>query len=474
MKKPLLDALKKYLQDDLYPLCNPGHKGRSWDADFAAVLQQAAKLDIGQMTGLGDMPNSAEVVAEAEQLAAKLYGSDACFWCLNGETEAVFAMILGAVQPGEKVLITRDSNISVFNALFLAHADPVFVQPQFNKEFGIPTQVRPKDVEEVLSNNRGIKAMVLTSPNYYGVTADIASIAYVCHKHGALLLVDETHGAHLGFSKDLPASAMRSDADACAQGTYRTLGAVSQASVLHVKKKNVDMQRIANAVSMLNSINKNYLLMASLDGARAQLEEYGDVMMQTALTMADKLKNTAKVAGLRVLEPEDVPGFGLDTTKVLVNLNNFAISGKELAERLRKERIAVELVDDRNVLFLITYADETPEFYDMLIRLRKVFMHLKASDNVKNDIDEVPPQTEVVMDIGEVFYAPAETISLADCEGRIAAETVAFYPPGIPVLLPGEKISAEILAYILKQKECGAVVKGTADIYLDTIRVVKE
>lgn len=470
MEKPLLESITKYLQEDIYPLNSPGHKGgRGLDNEFTNILQNTGKSDIS-------LPNDCDIkdaIEKSQKLTAKLYGSDAAFWCVNGTNEALMAMILCSVNPGDKVLVARDSHVSVFDALFMAKAEAVYYIPEFNKEFGISTQIRPKNIEEILTAHRGIKAVIITSPNYYGITADLASIAYVCHKHEVLLLVDETYGAHLGFNDKLPLSALRSGADACVQGTHKWLGAMTQASVLHIKTKNIDEERAKDAVAMFNATNPNYLILASLDAARAQLAEYGNYMTEAALMVAEKLRSTLKVAGIKPLEKENVSGFELDRTKVLANLNNLEINGSDLAEILRKERIAVELVDERNILFVLSYADENPDFYEMLIRLRKVLMGLKKKAQIKNPLLPMP-QAEIAMTMNEVFYAQKEKMFLSFSIGKIVAEPVIFYPPGVPVLLPGEKITPEILNYIEQQKNLGALVKGVADNSLETIRVIKQ
>lgn len=472
MNKPLVNAMLKYLQDGAYPLMATGHKGgRGLDTDFAELLQKAGQTDAFCPEGFGG--NLMGVLAEAQKLAAQLYGSDACFWCADGTDKAIMAMILGAVSPDDKVLVARNSPVSVFNALIMAHAKPVCFVPELNEKFGIYTQIRPKEVESLLISHKGIKAMVLTSPNCYGVAADVASIAYVCQKHGVLLLVDETYGAHLGFTDKLPLSAMRSDADACVQGTFKSLGALTQAGMLHIKSKNIDVQRVVDAMAFLTTPNPNYLLLASLDVARAQLEEKGTKMMETALVMADKVKTVVKVAGLKVLESKDVQGFELDGTKILVNLDDIAVNGLELARLLRQEDILVELADERNLLMAVTYADDNADFYDVLIRLRKVFMNLKKTAMAKVSANLVPP-AETVMDLDKVFYATKEKAFLPFSMGKISAEFVTFYPMGMPVLLPGERITAEVLDYIEKQKSLRLKVSGAADKTLETIRVVRE
>lgn len=475
MKKPLLEALRKYLQQEIYPLHSPGHKGgRGFDEDLLFLLNNNAAIDIKDLNGVG---NSQTILVEAQKLASKLYGSDACFWCVNGATQAVQALILGTLRPGEKLLVQRDSNLSVFNGAFLARVEMTYLTPEFNKEFGIYTQLRPEVIDQALSQDKEIKAVLITSPNCYGITADIPEIAAVCHKHHVPLLVDSTHGAHFGFSERLPKSALRSGADGVVLGTHKTLNAFTQCSMLHIKGKLLDAKRISNALNVLATAEPNYLLLASLDNARAQMEAQGEQLINTACDLATKLLEAVKVSGLRILSSEDIHGFQLDKTKILINTTKCKLNGIELAAELRKNRIAVEMADTNNVLLLATISDNSTDFYDMLMRLRKVLTGVKVqskSFEPKEQTNSKPPKAKKAMEYFEAFDTQQEQIPLKKSEGRIATEPIFFSPPGAPVLLPGEIISREILNYIQKEIQSGRILKGTADNNLSSIWVVKE
>lgn len=475
MTKPLVEAMIKYLQDEVYPFHTPGHKGgNGLSRDMLYLLRHAGETDVSLMDELDDLHNPTGVIAEAQKLAAKLYGSDACFWCVNGTTLAIQAMVLSVVQPGDKVLVARNSHLSVFNALTLAGAEPVCMTPDYNGKFGIQTQVSASAIRSALMLNGSIKAVLITSPNYYGICADVAEIANVCHDYGIPLLVDEAHGAHLGFSDKLPKNALRGGADMVAQSTHKVLGAMTQASMLHVKSKFVSIDKVRDTVALLTTTSPNYLLMASLDAAREQLSEQGEIMSEKSLELAQRLREVLKIVNLRVLEPKDVEPYELDTTRVLVNLDNTDLTGPQMAKYLRTSKIAVEMVDAKNLLFLVTYADDNPKFYDALIRLRKLLVSLVRRHSCKEKVADFSqmPATDRMMPLRQVFNEKKERVDLAWCMGRIAGEMVAFYPPGIPVLLPGEKITLEIISYLETQKRLGLVVKGAEDTSLETLRVV--
>jgi len=426
------------------------------------------------MDELDDLHNPTGVIAQAQKLAAKLYGSDACFWCVNGTTLAIQAMVMSVTKPRDKVLVARNSHLSVFNALTLAGAEPVCIMPDYNERFGIQTQVTVDTVRAALMAKKDIKAVLITSPNYYGICADVKAIADLCHEQSIPLLVDEAHGAHLGFSDKLPRNAVRYGADLVAQSTHKVLGAMTQASMLHVKSKFVPIDKVRDTVALLTTTSPNYLLMASLDAAREQLSEQGDVMLEKSLELVKRLREVLKIANLRVLEPKDVEPYELDTTRVLANLDNTNLTGPQMAKYLRNAGIAVEMVDAKNVLFLVTYADDNPKFFDALSRMRKLLVPLVRRHSIKRRASGLLPipSTERMMSLRQVFCEEKERVNLAWCSGRIAGEMVAFYPPGIPVLLPGEKITLEIISYLEAQKRLGLVVKGAEDTSLETLRVV--
>lgn len=480
MSMPLIEALEKYLDQKNYPLHTPGHKcGLGLESHLAALAKRGGEADAVLADELDDLHNPTNVIREGQALAAKLYAADATFWCVNGATEAVHAMLLAAVRSGDKVLVPRNAHMCVHSGLVLSGAKPVYVAPEYNEEFGIYTQIQPEQVEQALKYDREIRAVLITSPNFYGVAADLEVLSQICHRRGVLLLVDEAQGAHLGFSNLLPSSAMKSGADAAAQSTHKMVGALSQAAMLHVSARYLDLQRVADAVNFLATGSPNYLLLASLDAARAQLAGHGKLMLEKALEQAKQLRSTLEWAGLKVLKPQDVGGFRLDETKVLVNLGPVGINSSDFIRRLRDEKIAAEAVDERNVLFVVTFADYQPEFQKMLDRLKTVLAamprysrgaELKHTGKLLHELGEM----NCVMSPRDVFYAATEQVGICDSVDRIAAESVTFFPPGIPVLLPGERITQEMVEHMLREKDFGLTVKGPADTELLTLRVVKE
>ena len=374
LKMPLVEAMLKYKEENIYPFHTPGHKGgRGMESLLRNELGESVKVDVSLMSELDDIHEPETYIKEAQALAAQTYGSDACFWAVNGTSQAIHAMLMTALKPGEKVLLPRNAHRSVAGGLILGGIEATFMQPDYCEAFGINFQVQPQAVEAALDKDASIKAVLLTSPNYYGVAADVEAIAKICHDRNVVLLVDEAHGPHLGFSDLLPKSALQCGADACAQSTHKIVGAMTQCSMLHIQGQRLDVTRAADVMSVLTTTSPNYLLMASLDAARAQLQVRGKEMAEDAVMAANKLRAVcSKYAGLKLLSEADCGGLKLDTTKVTVNFAEWGYTGIEAGDLLRKAGIAVELVDAQNVLFLVTYADVTSDYEAALAKIDTV------------------------------------------------------------------------------------------------------
>lgn len=489
MKQPLVEAMRRYLAEGVYPLHTPGHKGgRGLAEPLRSFLGPAAMaMDVSLMSELDDLHAPVSYIKEAQEAAARLYGSDACFFAVNGTTGAIQAMLMTALTPGDKVLIPRNAHRSVSGGLLLADAIPIYVQPEQIEEFALQGQVTCAQVAAAFQQYPDIKAVLLTSPNYFGMAADLRAIGEVVHANGALLLVDEAHGPHLGFHEELPPSALQCGADMTAQSVHKLLGALTQCSWLHVRKKRVDVQRAADVTSLLTTTSPNYLLMASLDAARSQLEDAGRDMAAAALWAAGSLRRALEgLPGARVMDIRHVMGkagvVGLDRTKVTLNVRNWGISGITAGEILRRAKIAVELTDPENVLFLVTYADGTPVEWPEVVR--RIFAALEeAATDTDTDREEPrcgvgslrePPLTQAVLPLRSVFYGPKRSVPLVEAAGKICAESISFYPPGIPVILPGELFTKDVIHWCKEMKRLGLPVSGPADTVLRTVRVMAE
>lgn len=477
---PLLAAMLQYKKEQVYPFHTPGHKGgRGMETTLQTQLGlEALKMDVSLMAELDDLHSPIGCLAQAQDLAAQLYGSDRCFFAVNGTSQAIQAMLMLAVKAKGKVLVPRNSHRSVAAGLLLADLQPVYITPLFDVHFGINTQVTPDQIEAALKMDKDIQAVFLTSPNYYGQAADVTQIAKITHKYGAVLLVDEAHGPHLGFCKELPSSALQCGADATSQSTHKIVGAMTQCSLLHVQGKHLNLEKAADVMSLLTTTSPNYLLMASLDAARFQLGTQGEEMCKAALQAALQLTELfAMFPEVIVLDKSCVGKNGVagfDPTKVTVNVKNLGYTGTEASELLRQAGIAVELTDAYNVMFLVTYSDKGESYRLALEKIKNVFLKMqKDKKKIAQDlIEQKVPAPEVVISLKTAFDSRKTSIDLRDSEGEICAEQVSFYPPGIPVLLPGEKITKEIINYCMAMKAMGLPVSGPIDSSLEKIRVV--
>ncbi len=476
--KPLLSAVEKYRQQHVYPLHTPGHKGgRGADKELRHLVGDVAlESDVSLMAELDDLHHPSGCIQETEKLAAHLYGSDRCFLGVNGTTGLIHSMLLGALRPGDKIILPRNCHRSVLGGLILGGLVPVYLQPPYDDTWHMVLQITPGQVEKAFNEHPDSKAVFLTTPDYFGLAADTKKIAEITHRHDAVLLVDEAHGPHLGFSKKLPPSAMASGADAAAQSTHKLLGAMTQCSLLQVNYKRLRPEAMEAAASLMATTSPNYLLLGSLDGARAQLAAYGKMMAEASIQAAQQLRDALHtISELPVLEQELIGKGGvvaMDPGKVTIRVSALGVTGPEAADALRQEGVAVELVDEEHVLFLVTYADVNPEFPAAIETIVKTLQKIRKPGHKILPAAPVTQLPERVLLPREAFFAPHHPVAFLEAAGKIAGESISFYPPGIPVVMPGEKITAELLSYCETMRKRGLVVSGPKDPLLRHIEVI--
>lgn len=479
-KTPLYTAMKKYIEDKAMAFHTPGHKqGKGADVRLQEMITNTGlKMEVSLMEELDDIHGASMCIKEAQDLASDLYDADESRFFINGTTGAIHAMILTAVNPGDKIIIPRNAHRSVLGALVLAGAEPVFVQPEIDKNMGIAMSITVNALTKVIKQNPEAKAVVMVYPTYYGVAGDIESIATLVHQHNMLLLVDEAHGPHLKFSEKLPIQALDAGADIVAQSTHKIIGSMTQTSLLHMKKQRVDVERFNKMCSLVQSTSPNYLLLASLDIARRQMAIEGNRLVNKAVELAEKLREDInKIPNLSCFGREYMNSegkFALDVTKITVCVRALGISGAEAEQILRhKYKIQCELSDMYNLLFIISYADSEKEcayLLNALKSLAKEFQDKKIQPLVQINLPSIP---EYVLSPRQAMFSKTRAVSFSESEGLVAGELITFYPPGIPVIYPGERISKEIIDYVLLQKQNGGNIIGPEDMQLNTIRVVE-
>ena len=466
--------MKKYSASGALAFHTPGHKQGLGAHKLLQnlITTEGLREEVSLMEELDDIHSPQTCIKDAEILAAELWNADEVLFFVNGTTSAIQAMILGTLQPNDLVFVPRNSHRAVMNGIILSGARPIFLPIDFDENLKIPLNLKVETIQAAIKKFPQAKALIITSPNYYGVSSDLKKISELLHEKKMLLLVDEAHGAHLQFSKKLPPSAMDSGADISAQSTHKVLGSLTQTSMLMLKKKFIDAEKIRRAASLLQTTSPNQLLLASLDIARLQMSEVGEEKIFQAIELSKKLR--AEINLIQNLKTFDaVKNFSLDLLKVTVNVEELGLTGIEAEKILRHDlKIQCELSDAANLLFLITYADNAEKISKLVEGLKKLSAYKK---NIQpkiftNYFEEKISVAEILP--REIFFAETENILLEKSAGKICAEEITFYPPGIPVLNPSEKISVDVVNFIREQKKSGAKVIGASDKNLQTVKVI--
>lgn len=481
-RAPLLDAVLNYAESEITRFHMPGHKGgRTADDRLMQALGPTTwAMDATGVLGLDDLHQPGGVIQEAQELAAAAFGADHTFFLVNGTSAGVQAMILTACGPGDKIIVGRNLHKSAQAGLVLSGARPVYIQPEVAPDLGISLGLAPDAVADAVRRHPDARAVLLVSPTYYGVASDLAGIARLAHQAGMLLLVDEAHGAHFRFHPALPRpAALEAGADMAAHGIHKVLGALTQASMLHVKGDRVDLTRVRRVLQSLQSTSASYLLLASLDAARRDAALQGERLLSGPLEWARLLRRGVRsLAPLRTFGRELVgwPGCaGLDELKVNVDVTRLGLTGQQ-AEALLRRRwgIQAEMSDLSGVLFMLGPGSRRDDVQILLAALAELVQEAAAAGTGAEApaLPPLPPLPPAEMTPREAFFRPSEAVPLEESEGRIAAELVTCYPPGIPLVGPGERVTAEVLAQLRLVAEGRLRVSGPADATLRSLRVL--
>lgn len=477
---PLFDALMEYVDRETIPFHVPGHKkGVGADAEFKKFIgENPFKIDVTVFKLVDSLHHPTGPIKKAQELASDAYGSDASFFCIHGTSGAIQAMIMSVVGSYDKIIIPRNVHKSVTSGIILSGATPVYMQPELDKEVGIAHGVTPETVEKTLKENPDAKAVLIINPTYYGVATDIKKIATIVHSYDIPLIVDEAHGPHLGFNDKLPMSAIEAGADICCQSTHKIIGALTQCSLLHVCSKRISVHRVQQMLSLLQTTSPSYILMASLDCARRQIALHGDELLDKSISLANYAREEInKIPGFYSFGKEIIgnPGvFALDPTKITITCRDLGITGFQLDMILSdKYHIQLELSDLYNGLAVGSFGDTKENIEALINALKEISNEYENNENKKSDFIDIPAIPEQVKIPRDAFNSEKVVLPLNDSKGRISGEFLLAYPPGIPVLCPGEIITEEIINYIQKLKDAGLYVQGTEDLEVNFIKVVK-
>ncbi len=473
-KTPLFDALKNYHKTEIVSFDVPGHKKRFQNEFSDYIGHKIIELDTNSMKELDILNNPTGVIREAHQLMASAYKADEAFFLVNGTTSGIQTMVMSACNPGDKIILPRNVHKSAINALILSGATPVYIDPEVDETLGISLGVSLEKIKEAVRKDPDIKAVFIINPTYYGAVSDLGQIIKFCHEKEIVVLVDEAHGAHFPFHDNFPKNAMALGADMSAISIHKTGGSLTQSSVLLLKSGLIDQQRVKKMLNLTQTTSASYLLMTSLDVARKTLVTEGKEIFTNLLDMISKFREELNsIPGIRCFKSilsDKLHNF--DETKIGINLHGLGLTGFEGYDILReKYNIQMELADTHNILGIASIGDVW-EDYQKLIDALKEMARDHRGDNKLIDFNELE-SPELVVSPRDAFYSETESIPLWEAVGRVSGESIMVYPPGIPLLIQGERITKDLIDHIYFLKEQKAVITGMNDKTLNNISILK-
>jgi arginine/lysine/ornithine decarboxylase len=476
-KAPIKEALENLKSLRVVPFDVPGHKRGKGNAELTQFLgARCMETDVNSMKPLDNLAHPVSVIREAEELAADAFGAGHAFFIVNGTTAAVQNMVLFACKPGEKIILSRNVHKSVINALVLSGAMPVYLQQPVHEKLLIPLSLPLKELEQAIISHPEAKAVFVTSPNYYGICSDLQRICDLAHKHGMLLLVDEAHGAHLYFGSGLPQPAMAAGADLAAVSMHKSGGSLTQSSFL-LSGPHVDAGALRQTINLTQSTSASYLLLASLDISRKNLALKGKEIFAHVLRLANYAREEInKLGGYYAYGQELINGsdiYDFDITKLAVATMGTGLSGMEVYDLLRDEYdIQVEFGDVSNILAYISVGDRQRDLERLVGALAEISRRFHRPESSLY-VRPMPP-APLRLSPKEAYYAEKTSLPLQESVGRICGELVMCYPPGIPILAPGEEITGQAVEYIDNALSIGCTVIGTHDMDIENLQVLKE
>lgn len=473
---PIYEALNQYKKNRIVPFDVPGHKQGRGNPELQEFLgEKCLSVDVNSMKPLDNLLHPVSVIKDAEELAAEAFGCKRAFFMVNGTTSAVQSMIMSVCKEGDKIIMPRNVHKSAINALVLIGAIPVYINPGIHNELGISLGMSVEDIKKAVKENPDAKAIFVNNPTYYGICSDIEEIVKIAKEHNMYVLADEAHGTHFYFGDDLPISAMKAGADMAAVSIHKTGGSLTQSSMLLCNTDRINPDYIRTVINLTQSTSASYLLLSSLDIARRNLALRGKEIVKDIIKMADYARDEInEIEGYyafseEIVNKKDV--FAFDKTKLIVNTLNVGLAGVEVYDLLRDEYgIQLELGDVGNVLAIISVGDRIANIERLVAALNEI-KRLHSGDK-KDLIDHEYISPIVKVSPKEAFYAEKESILLKDAEGRISGESVMCYPPGIPILAPGELITAKAIEFIEYSKQKGSSVTGPEDMDINYIKVL--
>ena len=468
---PLLDAYLSYFESTRTPFTIPGHKQRASRLD--AGLGQVVDSDTPLYGGLDEIKLTHQVLRKAESLAATLWKADYGRFSTGGSTHANQAIILALGKPGDKVALSRTAHRSVLSALVLAGLEPIWLSPDIDAATGVPIGISVQEFEKILDQNP--IALLLTEPGYLGTLSDLSALITSAHSLSIPVIVDAAWGGHFGFSQSVPAHCLALGADALITSTHKALPGYSASAILLAQGKYLNLDRIEQSFETTHTTSPAGAPLASIDGCRALLQTRGEELIQELVTNVEKFKSDVQ-SNFEIpifLNTSDFPLGRFDPTKIVLRANQLGASGVEIEKTLQLSNIRVEMADSDTVVFLATLADSTPEFDELADTLTPILKALATSPRASATSLSWSVLPQVGVSMRQAYFADTEMVVAADATGRISADLIAPYPPGVAVVAPGEVLTSTIIEGLATTKAAGIRIAYATDPTLSTYRVVK-
>lgn len=477
------EALESYAKTDMYPFHMPGHKRGK------LPFPNLYDIDITEIDGFDNLHHAEGILKEAQERAARLYGSLACYYLVNGSTCGILAAVCAAAKRGSKVLAARNSHKAVYHALFLGGLRARYLYPRITAS-GIQGQITAQQVEAAFAEDPEIAAVVITSPTYEGIVSDIAQIAETAHRHGAPLIVDEAHGAHFGFGFGFPENAVRLGADAVIMSLHKTLPSPTQTALLHICSERISKEQIERYLGIFQTSSPSYVLMAGMDACIRFVERAGGSRFLAYRKLLDDFYQSCRaLRSLHVMAREDLAkeeAFDWDDSKLVIFSGKNRMSGKKLHEILRSRyHLELEMASGDYALGMTSLMDTREGFQRLADALHEIDAQSPKAFASENEcinlplikeksgfIEQIYQENPMKMQIYEALQLPWREVSLEEAVGEVSADYVYLYPPGIPILAPGEVITGELPGRLKECARLGLSVEGGSGLASGRIKIV--
>lgn len=473
---PLVEAMQKHIKRRTVRFDVPGHKGGRHDKAYRDFIgEKAMTLDVNSMKPLDNLAHPTSVIKDAQDLAAQAFRATESYFMVSGTTGAVQAMIMATCKAGDKIIMPRNVHRSAINALVICGAIPVYINPGTNEKLGIALGMSVEEVKQAILDNPEAKAILVNNPTYYGICSNLPEIVKLAHEHDMVVLVDEAHGCHFYFGENLPIPAMDAGADMAAISVHKTGGSLTQSSLL-VSGPNINADYVRQVINLTQTTSASYLLMSSLDATRKNLALHGKEIYKRTVELAKYAREEINKIGGYYAYGEDLINndtvYDFDTTKLSIYTRDIGLTGIEVYDILRDDyNIQIEFGDLGNILAIISAGDRGLEIERLISALKEIKRLYAKDPSGMFDHEYITPK--VVLPPQTAFYANKKSYALEEAIGKISGDFVMAYPPGIPILAPGEEITDEIVQYIHYAKEKGCLLTGTEDMEVNHINVVE-